>query len=79
MTIEEKSNAIERALQDLNDFKNYEADYGKINKLINIINNYADLHKACRLMAERIAADENRSRDEVLEEFYEKAAADNGV
>ena len=79
MTIEEKSNAIERALQDLNDFKNYEADYGKINKLINIINNYADLHKTCQLMAERIAADENRSRDEVLEEFYEKAAADNGV
>ena len=44
MNIEEKHKAMERALHDLNDFKNYEADYGKINKLINIINKNFNLY-----------------------------------
>ena len=73
MTIEEKHKAMERALHDLSDFKNYEADYGKINKLINIINNFAGLMAACEKMAERIAKDENRTKEEVLVEFFEKA------
>lgn len=73
MTVEEKRKAIERALHDLNDFKNYEADYGKINKLINIINNFASLSAACDMMAERIADDEKRTKEEVLVEFFEKA------
>ena len=73
MTVEEKRKGIERALHDLNDFKNYEADYGKINKLINIINNFASLSFACEMMAERIARDENRTKEEVLVEFFQMA------
>ena len=73
MNIEEKHKAMERALHDLNDFKNYEADYGKINKLINIINNFAGLSAACELMAERIAVDEQRTKEEVLTEFFTEA------
>ena len=73
MNIDEKHKAMERALQDLNEFKNYEADYSKINKLINIMNNFALLKTACELMAQRIAKNENRTNEEVLAEFYEKA------
>ena len=70
--IDEKHKAMERALQDLNEFKNYEADYGKINKLINVMNNFALLKVTCELMANCIAKDENRSKEDVLAEFYEK-------
>ncbi len=75
MNIEEKHKAMERALQDLNDFKNYEADYGKINKLINIMNNFALLKTSCEIMAKSIAKNEDRTKEEVLAEFYDKAEA----
>ena len=68
--LEARHKAMERALQDLSEFKNYEADYGKINKLINVINNFAALMAACELMAERIAKDENRTKEEVLAKVY---------
>ena len=64
---------IQTALQELNDIKNREADYGQINKLQNIINKFDHVARTARLMAEDIAAKEGTSADEVFDRYGEKA------
>lgn len=67
-----KKEAMERALQDLNDMKNHEADYGVINKYLNIINTFAELVRMSEAMAADIGAKEGKSKEEILEEYAQK-------
>ncbi len=53
--------------------KNHEADYGIINKFQHIINTFANMESVCDRMAEDIAAEQGKTREEVLEEYYGKA------
>ena len=64
--------AFERALQDLNDMKNHEANYG-LNKYLHIINTFAQMERVCNAMAVDIAETRGVSKDEIMEEYYEKA------
>lgn len=64
--------AFERALHDLNDMKNHEANYGIINKYLHIINTFAQMERVCNAMAEDIAETRGTSKDEVMEEYYGK-------
>ena len=68
-----RKEAFERALKDLNDMKNHEADYGVINKYQHIINTFAAVEQVADRMAEDIAAERGKSKDEIIEEYYGKA------
>jgi len=68
-----RKEAIERALRDLTDMKNHEADYGIINKYQHIINTMARIDQVCDMMAGDIAAERGRDKEEVLDEYYGKA------
>ena len=71
--MDKRKEAFERALEDLTDMKNHEADYGIINKFQHIINTFANMESVCDRMAEDIAAEQGKTREEVLEEYYGKA------
>jgi len=64
--------SVERALRDLNDMKNHEADYGIINKYLNIINTFATLGHVCDAMAKDLAEKTGKTPEAVMDEYYGK-------
>ncbi|MBR2215286.1 MAG: hypothetical protein IJ849_05960 [Selenomonadaceae bacterium] len=63
----------EKALQDLNDMKNHEADYAVINRLLNIINLFAGVIAAGELMAEELAQLQGKTAADVVQDYAAKA------
>lgn len=68
--MDKRKAALERALQDLNDMKNHEAEYAVINKYLNIINLFAKMGHVCEAMASDLAEAAGKTKEEILEEYY---------
>ncbi len=68
--MDKRKEAFERALQDLNDMKNHEADYAVINKYLNIINLFAGMERVCEAMASDLAEASGKTREEIIEDYY---------
>ena len=67
--MEEVTNIYEAALRDLNSVKDREIEYAQINTLQNIVNRFAALIGTAEAMADHIAAQEGKTRNEVLQEY----------
>ena len=71
-TLESYRQKTERALQDLQDMKNHEAEYAVINRYQNIINQLDGIRTVCNAMAEDIGKEKGLTRDQVLEKYCER-------
>lgn len=67
--MEEVTNIYEAALRDLNSVKDREIEYAQINTLQNIVNRFAALIRTAEAMADYIAKQEGKTRNEVLKDF----------
>ncbi len=64
---------VREALQQLEQKKMLESSYAEVNKYQSLINLFANLQRACELMADEISSQSGVKPEEVLAEFYEKA------
>ena len=64
---------VREALQQLEQKKMLESSYAEVNKYQSLINLFANLQRACELMADEISSQSGVKLEEVLAEFYEKA------
>ena len=73
MEATELKKKCEKALQDLNDMNNHEADYAVINRLLNIINLFAGVIAAGELMAEELAQLQGKTAADMVQDYAAKA------
>ncbi len=64
---------IREALETLKEMQSYESSYAQINKFHLVVNRFAQLERACDLMAAALAEVEGSTREEVLKEYLDKA------
>ena len=64
---------IREALETLKEMQSYESSYAQINKFHLVVNRFAQLERACDLMAAALAEVEGATREEVLQEYLERA------
>ena len=64
---------VREALQQLEQKKMLESSYAEVNKYQSLINLFANLQRACELMADEIGSHPGQKQEEVLAEFYEQA------
>ncbi|MBQ1415831.1 MAG: hypothetical protein IIT82_09435 [Selenomonas sp.] len=64
---------VREALQQLEQKKMLESSYAEVNKYQSLINLFANLQRACELMADEIGSHTGQKQEEVLAEFYEQA------
>ena len=67
--MEEQANVYVKALHDLNNIKDRECDYAQINTLQGIINRFAEVIHLADAMAEHIAAQEGKTKQDIMKEF----------
>lgn len=63
---------VREALEQLKERQSFESSYAEINKFHMMINTFANLARACDLMAEEIAEQTGRKSEEVLAEYYQR-------
>ena len=64
---------IREALETLKEMQNYESSYAQINKFHLVVNRFAQLERACDLMAGALADVEGSTKEEVLQEYLRRA------
>jgi Iap family predicted aminopeptidase len=64
---------IREALETLKEMQNYESSYAQINKFHLVVNRFAQLERACDLMAGALAEVEGSTKEEVLQEYLRRA------
>jgi len=64
---------IREALETLKEMQNYESSYAQINKFHMVVNRFAQLERACDLMAGALAEVEGSTKEEVLQEYLRRA------
>ena len=64
---------VRDALEWLNEKQSYESSYAEINRFQTMVNRFAALDRTCDLLAEALAETQGRKKEEVLQEFYQKA------
>lgn len=65
---------VREALETLKEMQSYESSYAKINQFHQLVNCFAKLERACDLMAAALAEAEGARKDEVLKEYFDRAA-----
>ena len=67
-----KFSDVEKVIEALEDLKNHEAHYAEINRYISMINALEALKDVSEKMAEDLAANTGKSKEEIISEYYEK-------
>ncbi len=72
--MEDVKKPIREALETLKEMQSYESSYAQINRFHQVVNRFAQLERACDMMAAALAEVEGGRKEEVLKEYFDKAA-----
>jgi len=61
-----------KVIDKLSDLKNHEAHYAEINRYLAMINSVMALRDVAEMMASDIAAQNGKTKEEVIAEYYAK-------